>query len=82
MISCVREIIGKDFQGDLVLPTPYFISAIDGVLVAVIGMRYIQEISNELHPLVEQQHRVIQVLVFCRDRSRPVTTEIRLDFLN
>ena len=62
MSCCIREIIGKDFHGDLVLPTPDFISAIDGVLVAVISMRYMQEISNELHPLVEQQHSVIQVL--------------------
>lgn len=62
MSSCVKEIIGKDFLGELVLPRPDFISAIDGVLVAVISMRYIQEINNELHPLVEQQHSVIQVL--------------------
>ena len=62
MSSCVKEIIGKDFQGDLLLPKPDFVSEMNGVLVACVSMRYMQEINTELHPLLEQQHSVIQIL--------------------
>ena len=60
--DCIREIIGKDFQGDLQLLKPDFNSEMNGVLVACISMRYMQEINNELHPLLEQRHSVIQIL--------------------
>ena len=60
--ECTREKIGKDFQGDLLLPKPDFVSELNGVLVACASMRYMQEVNNELHPLFEQQHSVIQIL--------------------
>ena len=60
--ECTREKIGKDFQGDLLLPKPDFVSELNGVLVACVSMRYMQEVNNELHPLLEQQHSVIQIL--------------------
>ena len=60
--DCIRKIIGKDFQGDLLLPKPDFNFEMNGVLVACVSMRYMQEVNNELHPLFEQQHSVIQIL--------------------
>ncbi len=62
MSTCVRKIIGRDFQGDFLLPKPDFTPELEGVLVAAVSMRYMQEINNELHPLLEQQHSVIQIL--------------------
>lgn len=55
-------VLDKNYEGDFVLPKPSFNAATTGVTIAVVALRYLQDINGTLHPFLEQQHSVIEVV--------------------
>lgn len=53
--------VSPAFSGNLPIPAPA-LPSIEGVTVAVVAVRFMQEVNGSVVPLLEQQHTVLQVV--------------------